>query len=403
MRDSELTFGKRLVYINDQPQPCFYNREVKEQDVFVLRKGRSHIRTTKEHGTLNDKLTNNFYAPKPYFAFKIAHEIEVYGVYSSSSWRYSFECDKAMTRTTYVVKVLEPPVPSGSSYRTYTDGDGDLVVLPVVSQSTINGARASAIAKIESTVENVNLGITVAERKETLNFIRDRSISAWKALIALKKGQVRKALQILGVRKRSLNEAYADASDAYLAFKFGFEPLMNDIQKSASSFVETLARPDHLKIKAAVASPVVGVNRTAGVANSSDFLEGCEIGYDLTIKNQELAAFQAMGILNPISVAWEVIPLSFVINWFISVGTFLSSLDAGVGLDIHNGYQTTFVKGSSFASGGNHPYGTSRAKWFLMERQVLETIAPPGITVRWGLNLNKLVTVMALAKQRGLL
>ena len=48
-----------------------------------------------------------------------------------------------------------------------------------------------------------------------------------------------------------------------------------------------------------------------------------------------------LGIDNPLEVVWELIPLSFVADWFIPVGEFLRSLTATNGLVFHSGYKAT--------------------------------------------------------------
>lgn len=44
------------------------------------------------------------------------------------------------------------------------------------------------------------------------------------------------------------------------------------------------------------------------------------------------------GIINPLAVAWEVIPYSFVVDWFLPVGNFLNSLDFDTGLEFSRGW-----------------------------------------------------------------
>jgi hypothetical protein len=52
--------------------------------------------------------------------------------------------------------------------------------------------------------------------------------------------------------------------------------------------------------------------------------------YRLTISRQylyeqyeEMAAFRQMGLGNPLSIIWERIPWSFVVDWFIPIGTYM--------------------------------------------------------------------------------
>lgn len=44
------------------------------------------------------------------------------------------------------------------------------------------------------------------------------------------------------------------------------------------------------------------------------------------------------GLLNPLSVAWELMPLSFVADWFLPIGSYLSGFDANLRFDVTSGY-----------------------------------------------------------------
>jgi hypothetical protein len=44
-----------------------------------------------------------------------------------------------------------------------------------------------------------------------------------------------------------------------------------------------------------------------------------------------------LGITNPLELAWELLPWSFVADWFVPVGDYLSSLDATKGWDFKGG------------------------------------------------------------------
>jgi hypothetical protein len=57
-----------------------------------------------------------------------------------------------------------------------------------------------------------------------------------------------------------------------------------------------------------------------------------------------LSNLAKVGILNPLQLAWEVVPYSFVVDWFLPIGNWLGGLDAAAGLDFESGYQTTLLK-----------------------------------------------------------
>jgi hypothetical protein len=61
---------------------------------------------------------------------------------------------------------------------------------------------------------------------------------------------------------------------------------------------------------------------------------------DATIDNSFYLTLQDVGLTNPLLTGWEVIPYSFVLDWFVGVGDFLSAVNA-----FNQGY--SFKAGSS--------------------------------------------------------
>jgi hypothetical protein len=64
----------------------------------------------------------------------------------------------------------------------------------------------------------------------------------------------------------------------------------------------------------------------------------CELG--AVLDNPSLAYLNTFGLINPLSIAWELVPWSFAIDWFVPVGKTLEAVTATVGL-IFNGGRIT--------------------------------------------------------------
>jgi hypothetical protein len=43
---------------------------------------------------------------------------------------------------------------------------------------------------------------------------------------------------------------------------------------------------------------------------------------------EEMSVARQLGMLDPASVVWEIVPYSFVVDWFVPFGTYLSNLNA---------------------------------------------------------------------------
>jgi hypothetical protein len=59
------------------------------------------------------------------------------------------------------------------------------------------------------------------------------------------------------------------------------------------------------------------------------------------VPNEFLKTLSEGGITNPALVAWELLPWSFVVDWFLPIGNFISSWDAVAGLQYQKGAKTT--------------------------------------------------------------
>lgn len=69
-----------------------------------------------------------------------------------------------------------------------------------------------------------------------------------------------------------------------------------------------------------------------------------KVGCYYTMEDQLRAYVQQLGFTNPINLAYEVIPYSFVADWFIPIGPYLSSLSAWEGMAFKGGFVTQYAR-----------------------------------------------------------
>jgi hypothetical protein len=79
------------------------------------------------------------------------------------------------------------------------------------------------------------------------------------------------------------------------------------------------------------------------------------------VDDANLVLLNSLGLLNPLQVAWELVPFSFVVDWILPIGSFLEAATGTIGTTFDSGYTTyglsveeelTFLKDYA-------PYGTS--------------------------------------------
>jgi hypothetical protein len=125
------------------------------------------------------------------------------------------------------------------------------------------------------------------------------------------------------------------ASKAFLGFQYGVRPLANDILDSIRLLHTGVSTPLYMSGRLSRKDRKTNVSVRSAAANTNwkaDVLHYKELRYRTTWRAKLNANFAATtlaktGMVNPVSVAWELVPYSFVVDWFINVGDVLQSLD----------------------------------------------------------------------------
>lgn len=140
----------------------------------------------------------------------------------------------------------------------------------------------------------------------------------------------------------------------WLEFRYGWIPLINDIKDSINVFSDLMTK-----------SPSV-TSLTATSTRNEEFLkdlftdgigDGKPTGQSMTRKRTKtrygirykvsdpyLHAAAQLGFTSPVALGWELVPFSFVVDWFLPIGQTLQLLHAFEGLNFQSGYLTQFTK-----------------------------------------------------------
>lgn len=74
-------------------------------------------------------------------------------------------------------------------------------------------------------------------------------------------------------------------------------------------------------------------------------------GIKAFVTNDTLVQLGSHGLTNPLALAWELFPMSFVINWFLPIGNFLAGLSTPFGMEFRDGYMTKYVEWTAKTTG----------------------------------------------------
>lgn len=192
----------------------------------------------------------------------------------------------------------------------------------------------------------VNAPVFIAELNSTANMVANAAKTIVHAYLAVKHGQFDEALkglklivpkkQVVNWRREYGVDPKRTSSNAWLQMSYGWVPLISDVRAA----VNTLA--DISEIDSNRTVRFYGSATEAFITTSKDELL---FSYDYSwnvygdiITEQEHSARviwyacanaldipARLGLTNPFEVAWELVPLSFVADWFLPIGDYLSA------------------------------------------------------------------------------
>jgi hypothetical protein len=184
------------------------------------------------------------------------------------------------------------------------------------------------LAKLASKAKehDFQMGVAVAEGSRTVQMVAKSLGDIGSALRFLKRGDFASAARCLGTSpRRGSRLVPKDISGRWLELQYGWLPMLNDVFESAKAFENLSSGPRKQTIVAkrglrtiysASASPSL-------YTGTGPLFERRQIRYE---RSEELTALRSLGLADPLSVAWELVPYSFVIDWFVPIGTYLSNL-----------------------------------------------------------------------------
>ena len=231
---------------------------------------------------------------------------------------------------------------SDVSYCNTTRGD-----LPETPASLDSFTQERLYSKLRSLAyDNMQLGADIGELHQTIDLIKTSVNMARHPIASL--GKLMKRTGRGGARS-----LLKDVNDAFLQFTYGVKPLMQTVFDAC----EVAAKPfPRHRVRAGVKySYIPPAYYNSAWPSSQDAMYQCveysgvySGGFTVQLQNPNLFAVEQMGLLNPASIAWELTPFSFVVDWFIPVGKFINSFSDYAGCSLTNNYQTFFARGNGY-------------------------------------------------------
>jgi hypothetical protein len=281
-----------------------------------------------------------------------------------------------------------------------------------VPQSMHDEAIRKLYAKASSDLPNYAQAI--AERNKSKASIADSILKLCSLLLAIKRGNLRKAADIVG-----LNDAKTLASNVLL-FQYGVRPLMMDIAGAVDDLNSVASQETTVKLtgtsKLKLQRVVANVNGLQNIISGYTINESDDILVRYTVyakvKTDPYTKLAVRGLTNISSLVWELLPWSFIIDWIFNIGSFLATKDALANynyIDAHYTIVRKTVRSASLrlglqrkdAFGDNGSYSSSASAIARVTTNVERyplTVLPalPGPVYKNRVNLEKSLNAIAL-------
>lgn len=171
-----------------------------------------------------------------------------------------------------------------------------------------------------------NLAVSAAEGKKTVQMVVNAVHSVGGAISDLRRGRFESAARRFGVARRPSKLSEKDVAGRWLELQYGWIPLFKDVYEAAKAY-EAITSPSRVKRFYGNSSKRIVVDSSESPSLyqcRGTVVEQYRIIYELS---ESMSTARSLGLLDPATVAWELIPYSFVVDWFIPIGDYLENLN----------------------------------------------------------------------------
>lgn len=232
---------------------------------------------------------------------------------------------------------------------------------PVFGQVTYN--KAYEKFKDVALGENASWGTTIAEGREALGLIGTRTGQIFRSYKALRRGNFTRFCKELGIepkrkhkryttwheggRKSVVREVARKSSGLWLEYWFGWAPLAGEIYQSTVALTAQNTSGKHwgssgTRLDSKTFSFYHGGGSGKRITESGVYV--VKTGAIVRYSSPNVALAQQMGLANPLAIAWELVPFSFVVDWFTNIGDCLGALSDLYGVTLERPFTTEFMK-----------------------------------------------------------
>lgn len=323
-------------------------------------------------GTYIDFDRTNYYTTYPYYPdFFVSGMIDVVSsefrarqrlgeIINNPLWAFTFNLKQTKMRIGcegrcqyYIKKEPELVIPSGWTFGPPFLNGYAAVVDTICNAHSAESSIAQAKAWANIDVSEIQGLASLGELPETINMLFDLVKEALKLTLAAKRGDfayVFKSAKKAGATVDGL-------ANLWLGYRYGIRPLITEIRSLMQAVAADLEKGQRFTAR--------GKNKEEGKSTSTDnrittpstsmgvvfnetlewsrsYRSGVLVSIDRSI-DQTAAIW---GLDSPFEAAWELVPFSFIIDWFTNIGDCLGALVLNPGLSPLSSWVTEIISQS---------------------------------------------------------
>jgi len=258
---------------------------------------------------------------------------------------------------------------------------------------------------------SAQVGANLGERRQSIDMMTKRFKQLTKAARHLKQGRFYDFLSDLGLFPGRNQKEFVSpkrASDLWLEYWFGWSPLVSDLYSCIDILQSPV--PQLIKVRVYTNRGVQPMVTTDARFMTWSHRELCgarfrtHMGARVRVSNPNLWRANQLGLINPAAIAWELIPFSFVVDWFSTVGQVINSWTDLFGLDIVDPYVTRTSLYHSAYSAWDNISGEEFLSHIVKGARCSRSLGIPGPTLQirpWkGLSMTRAATAISLLIQQ---
>lgn len=251
----------------------------------------------------------------------VHHEYSSFPSENTRGWPHNL-VQHNLNAAKFVEQIWHTPVYIGVKLSHYSTTP-EQYLMP--SQDQIDKIKAEAMNKAMAKFMDgkQQLGADFGERKKTIDMVTSRLRQAYDILRFVKRGNYYAAVRTLkGGRKPKSKKT----AELWLEFQYGWKPFVGSIYDICDK--EFPPNPE-IYINEVMTRPFYETR--GNMSTDGRYRSTCS--FLVQMQSPLHASAEKLGLMNPVSIAWELVPFSFVVDWFIPISTYLQNLT------VFNGYR----------------------------------------------------------------